>query len=173
MVRSITLLRTEMMKTKDLVKAIKAMNATLSRDNQQCMFVTLMICVLDVSNNQLQYVNGGHNRPLFGNFNNGFQYVKQPEGILVGIRPRVNYEVATRYMEPGDVFILYTDGVTEANNSAQEEFTDARLLDFINQQEEQTASNLVANIRDAVYDFAAGAEQSDDVTLLVLRYLGD
>jgi sigma-B regulation protein RsbU (phosphoserine phosphatase) len=62
MVRAITLLRTEMMKTKDLLKTIKAINTTLSRDNQQCMFVTLMICVVDVSNNQLQYVNGGHNR---------------------------------------------------------------------------------------------------------------
>jgi len=76
-------------------------------------------------------------------------------------------------MNPGDMLILYTDGVTEANNSAQEEFTDPRLLAFINQQEEQTASSIVTKIRDAVHDFAAGAEQSDDLTLLVLRYRGN
>ena len=71
------------------------------------------------------------------------------------------------------MLILYTDGVTEANNPAQEEFTDLRLLAFINQQEEQLASSIVIKIRDAVNNFAAGAEQSDDLTLLVLRYLGD
>jgi sigma-B regulation protein RsbU (phosphoserine phosphatase) len=173
MVRTITLLRTEMMKTRDLLQTISAMNATLSQDNPQCMFVTLMICVLDMSNGQLQYVNGGHNRPLFGNPGNGFHYLEQPAGILVGINPRAAYQVAIRYMNPGDMLILYTDGVTEANNPAQEEFTDPRLLAFINQQEEQTASSIVTKIRDAVHDFAAGAEQSDDLTLLVLRYRGN
>ena len=173
MVRTITLLRTEMMKTRDLLQTIHAMNATLSQDNPQCMFVTLMICVLDMSNGQLQYVNGGHNRPLFGNTDNGFDYLEQPAGILVGINPRAAYQVATRYLNPEDMLILYTDGVTEANNPAQEEFTDLRLLAFINQQEEQLASSIVIKIRDAVNNFAAGAEQSDDLTLLVLRYLGD
>jgi sigma-B regulation protein RsbU (phosphoserine phosphatase) len=173
MVRTITLLRTEMMKTRDLLQTISAMNATLSQDNPQCMFVTLMICVLDISNGQLQYVNGGHNRPLFGNPGNGFQYLEQPSGILVGINPHAAYQVATRYLNRGDILILYTDGITEANNPAQEEFTDLRLLAFINQQEEQVASSIVAKIRDAVHNFAAGAEQSDDLTLLVLRYLGD
>jgi len=173
MVRSITVLRTEMMKTRDLLQTISAMNATLSQDNPQCMFVTLMICVLDMSKSQLQYVNGGHNKPLFGNPRNGFHYLEQPAGILVGINPQAVYQVATRYFNPGDMLILYTDGVTEANNPAQEEFTEPRLLAFINQQEEQAASSIVTKIRDAVHDFAAGAEQSDDLTLLVLRYLGD
>jgi len=173
MVRSITILRTEMIKTRDLLQTISALNATLSQDNPQCMFVTLMICVLDMSNGQLQYVNGGHNRPLFGNPGNGFHYLEQPAGILVGINPRAVYQVATRNLNPEDILILYTDGVTEANNPAQEEFTDPRLLAFINQQEEQAASRIVTKIRDAVHDFAAGAEQSDDLTLLVLRYLGD
>jgi sigma-B regulation protein RsbU (phosphoserine phosphatase) len=126
-----------------------------------------------MSNGQLQYVNGGHNRPIFGNTGNGFDYLEQPAGILVGINPLAAYQVATRYLNPEDMLILYTDGVTESNNTAQEEFTDLRLLAFINQQEEQLTSSIVIKIRDAVNNFAAGAEQSDDLTLLVLRYLGD
>lgn len=172
MVRSITVLRTEMLKTKDLLQTIGAINSTLSQDNPQCMFVTLMICVLDLSSGELQYVNGGHNRPLFGNPESGFQYLKQPPGILVGINPRAAYKVATRHLTPGDVLILYTDGVTEANNPAQEEFTEPRLLALLNRQEKQSASSVVAKIRGEVHDFAAGAEQSDDLTLLVLRYQG-
>jgi sigma-B regulation protein RsbU (phosphoserine phosphatase) len=71
------------------------------------------------------------------------------------------------------MLILYTDGVTEANNPAQEEYTEQRLLAFVNQQEKQSVSSMVAKILDAVHDFALDAEQSDDLTLLVLRYLGD
>jgi phosphoserine phosphatase RsbU/P len=137
------------------------------------MFVTLMICVLELSIGQLQYVDGGRNRPLSGNFWNGFNYLQQPPGILIGINPKAVYQIATRYLDPGDMLILYTDGVTEANNRVQEEFTEPRLLAFINQQEEQTASRIITKIGDAVHDFAAGAEQSNDLTLLVLRYLGD
>ncbi|MGZ8158297.1 MAG: PP2C family protein-serine/threonine phosphatase [Methylobacter sp.] len=172
MVRSITVLRTEMLKSKDLLQTISAMNVILSQDNPQCMFVTLMICVLDLSNGHLEYVNGGHNRPLFGNSRNGFDYLQQPAGILVGINPKAVYQIATYDLHSGDTLILYTDGVTEANNQAQEEFTEPRLLAIINGQEQQTASGIVAKIQDAVQDFASGAEQSDDLTLLVLRYLG-
>jgi sigma-B regulation protein RsbU (phosphoserine phosphatase) len=171
MVRTITVLRTEMMKTKDLQKTISSMNVILSQDNPQCMFVTLMICVLNLSNGELQYVNGGHNRPLLGQVGQGFKYLEQPKGILVGINPLAIYQVATRFMIPGEILILYTDGVTEANNQAQEEYTEQRLLEFINQNEEQAVGGIVSNIEKSVQKFVAGAEQSDDLTLLVLRYL--
>ncbi len=172
MVRSITVLRTEMLRSKDLLQTITAMNVALSQDNPQCMFVTLMICVLDVSSGQLQYVNGGHNRPLLGNSGNRFCYLKQPAGILVGINPYAIYQASTLYLQPMDTFILYTDGVTEANNPAQDEFTEPRLLDFMNRQGQHSASGIVTEIYATVQDFASGAEQSDDLTLLVLRYLG-
>lgn len=173
MVRSITVLRTEMLKSRDLLQTITAMNTILSQDNPQCMFVTLMICVLDLASGRLQYVNGGHNRPIFGNPENRFCYLEQPAGILVGINPHAVYQIAEYDLQSGDTLILYTDGVTEANNPVQEEFTEPRLLAFVNGQgRQQTASSIVAQIQDAVQDFAAGAEQSDDLTLLVLRYLG-
>lgn len=173
MVRSITILRTEMLRSKDLLQTITAMNVALSQDNPQCMFVTLMICVLDVSSGQLQYVNGGHNRPLLGSSDNRFCYLEQPAGILVGINPYAVYHISTRYLQPMDTLILYTDGVTEANNPEQDEFTEPQLLDFINQQARQAASDIVTEIYTAVQAFASGAEQSDDLTLLVLRYFGN
>lgn len=170
MVRSITLLRTEMLKTGDLLQAITAMNVSLSQDNPQCMFVTLMICVLNTFTGELQYVNGGHNRPLLGQLGADFRFLDQPKGILVGINPGAKYQLASRQMHPGDLLILYTDGVTEANNPLQEEFSDKRFLDFINQQKSQSMSSLITNIWKAVQDFADGADQSDDLTVVVLRY---
>ncbi|MCI0666606.1 MAG: SpoIIE family protein phosphatase [Methylococcaceae bacterium] len=171
MVRSITVLRTEMLNSKDLLQTIRVMNETLSEDNPMCMFVTLMICVVDLRSGRLQYVNGGHNRPLFGNFNDGFHFLEQPRGILVGIQPDAEFQIATRDLKPRDLLILYTDGVTEAMNPDAEEFTESRLLDFINRQSEQSASELIAGIRDAVQVFTSTAEQSDDLTLLALRYM--
>jgi sigma-B regulation protein RsbU (phosphoserine phosphatase) len=71
------------------------------------------------------------------------------------------------------MLILYTDGITEAMNPELEEFSEHRMLAFINGQGQQTVSGIVAQIQDAVQDFASGAEQSDDLTLLVMRYLGN
>ena len=172
MVRSITVLRTEMLKTKDLLQTIHAINQILSDDNELCMFVTLMIGVVDLGSGRLQYVNGGHNRPLFGNFNDGFHFLEQPSGILVGIDPQAVYQIAERNLSPGDMLILYTDGVTEAMNPAQEEFTEHNLLEFVNGQSEQSAGDMIAGIQRAVQDFASTAEQSDDLTLLALCYRG-
>lgn len=172
MVRSITVLRTEMLNSKDLLQTIQAINKTLSEDNPMCMFVTLMIGVVDLSNGRLQYVNGGHNRPLFGNFRDGFHFLEQPAGILVGIQPQAIYQVATRYLNSGDMLVLYTDGVTEGMNPGQEGFKESRLLEFMNRQHEQSAKDLITGIRDAVQDFGSTAEQSDDLTLLALRYRG-
>jgi sigma-B regulation protein RsbU (phosphoserine phosphatase) len=173
MVRTITVLRTEMMKTRDLQKTISNMNVILSQDNPQCMFVTLMICVLNLSSGELHYVNGGHNRPLYGQVGKRFEYLEQPKGILVGINPLAIFQVATRFMKPGEILVLYTDGVTEANNLEQEEYSEQRLLEFINQNEEQVVGGIVSNIEEAVQKFVAGADQSDDLTLLVLSYFGN
>jgi len=158
------------LKTKDLLQTIHAINKTLSQDNPMCMFVTLMICLVDINKGLLHYVNGGHNRPVFGNFIEGFYYLEQPKGILVGINPQAKYQIATQNLNPGDTLILYTDGITEAMNPAQEEFTEHRLLDLINNNKEQSASGIIARIQDAVLDFASNAEQSDDLTLLALCY---
>ncbi|MGR8979153.1 MAG: PP2C family protein-serine/threonine phosphatase [Gammaproteobacteria bacterium] len=172
MVRSLTVLRTEMLKNKDLLQTIHAMNVALSRDNPTCMFLTLMICVVDVKNGRLQYVNGGHSRPVFGNFSDGFQLLKQPKGILIGIKAEAVYEIAARNLKAGDMLILYTDGVTEAMSPAQEEFTQRRLLHYVNQQPEQSADSMITGILNSVQDFASTAEQSDDLALLALVYHG-
>lgn len=173
MARTISLLRTEMMKTRDLRQTISHVNAMLSLDNPMCMFVTLMICVLEIHSGQMHYVNGGHNRPVFGRPGDGFHYLAQPKGILVGINPQAAYQEAMQPFKPGDMLILYTDGITEAHNPAQEEYSDQRLLAFLNRQENQASSRWVENLRQDVNDFAAGAEQSDDLTLIVLNFQGN
>lgn len=171
MMRSITILRNEMLMTKDLLQTIRTMNMTLCQNNTQCMFVTLTIFVLNLSSGELQYVNGGHNRSFLGNFAEGFKYLEQPKGILVGINPAANFQVASINLKPGDTLIAYTDGITEANNLSQEEYSEQRLLNLINSQPEHDANGLINRILEDVHEFVGGADQSDDLTLLILRYL--
>ncbi|KJV07728.1 PP2C family protein-serine/threonine phosphatase [Methylocucumis oryzae] len=124
-----------MLKTKDLLQTIHAINEILCEENPTCMFLTLNICIIDSKKQVLEYVNGGHNRPIFGNFRDGFNFLSQPKGILVGIKSKTEYELASRQLNPGDVLILYTDGITEAMNPKLEEFTEHRLLAHINLQQ--------------------------------------
>lgn len=172
MVRCITLLRTQMLQGRDLLHTIHSVNAMLCDDNPMCMFVTMMVCLVDVRHARLDYVNGGHNPALFGNFRDGFEFLAQPRGILLGIDPDTVYEKASRNLAPGDVLLMYTDGITEAMNPVNEEFSDRRLLGFLTRQPEQPVGELVRGIHHAVREFAAGAEQSDDLTLLALGLSG-
>lgn len=172
MVRAVTLLRTEMLNGRDVLGAIQALNLALSQDNPLCMFVTLMICVIDVRRGRLDHVNGGHNRPLFGDRAQRFRYLAQPTGVLVGIDPAASYESAARDLRPEDMLVLYTDGITEAENAAQEQFGEGRLLEVVNSQPNSCAAAMVERVCAAVQEFVAGAEPSDDLTILTVRYLG-
>lgn len=172
MVRAVTLLRTEMLNGRDVLGAIQALNLALSQDNPLCMFVTLMICVVDVRRGRLDHVNGGHNRPLFGDRAQRFRYLAQPTGVLVGIDPAASYESAARDLRPEDMLVLYTDGITEAENAAQEQFGEGRLLEVVNSQPNSCAAAMVERVCAAVQEFVAGAEPSDDLTILTVRYLG-
>jgi sigma-B regulation protein RsbU (phosphoserine phosphatase) len=172
MMRSITLLRTEMLNSQDILRTIETLNVQLSRDNPLCMFVTLMICLIDLRRGRLHYANGGHNRPLFGNAEQGFQYLEQPKGILAGIDPSAVYATATRELREGDMLILYTDGINEAENTVEAQFTEPRLLEVVNSHRAETAGAMVERVCDAVTEFVGGAEPSDDLTMVAVRYLG-
>lgn len=172
MVRAVTLLRTEMLNGRDVLGAIQALNLALSQDNPLCMFVTLMICVIDVRRGRLDHVNGGHNRPLFGDRAQRFRYLAQPTGVLVGIDPAASYESAARDLRPEDMLVLYTDGITEAENAAQEQFGEGRLLETVDSHRNVCAAAMVERVCAAVQEFVAGAEPSDDLTILAVRYLG-
>jgi len=172
MVRAMTQLRTEMLGGHDVEHAIRALNESLSQDNPLCMFVTLMIGVIDLCHGRLHYVNGGHNRPLFGSVTAGFRYLDQPKGILVGVAPGAVYELGVRDLHPGEMLILYTDGITEAENGVAEQFGEARLLEAVDRNRDSSADAMVERVCAAVGDFAAGAEPSDDLTILAVRYLG-
>ena len=91
---------------------------------------------------------------------------------MAGAMPDINYTTGTLDLAPGDMLFQTTDGVSEAMNPALELYSDARLLESVSAHAGAGAHNLITAVSASVTDWAAGAEQSDDITMLAVRYLG-
>jgi sigma-B regulation protein RsbU (phosphoserine phosphatase) len=149
--------------------AIANMNKALCRRGLESRFVTLMYGLVSAAG-QLTYCNAGHNPP----FVIGKAGVRRLEagGPVVGLLEFAPYEQETVQLDPGDTIVIFSDGVSEALNSAGEEFGDARLLDAVQTAGPLGAQGLVERVVGAVRTFTRGAAQSDDITVMVARYSG-
>ncbi len=172
MVRTMSLLRTELLKAQSLDRALRHLNGMLCEENPTCMFATLICGILDLRTGVFRYANAGHDPILFGEHGAGFRQLPAPQGILLGINPSATYEVRTFNLAADDVLLLYTDGVTEAMNPQHELFSLQRLAVCLDSEPVSAAKPLVDRIDRAVKEFAAGAPPSDDLTLLIVRYRG-
>jgi sigma-B regulation protein RsbU (phosphoserine phosphatase) len=147
-------------------------NQELARDNDACMFVTIFCAVIDTRTGSVSWANAGHNPPLLIKPGAGVSFLPLPKRPPVAIDEQVTYPREELVLEQGDALFLYTDGVTEAFNTAEEQFSDERLQALLAQHQDDSSSALVELTLKAVRAFAAGQEQSDDITLLVLRFTG-
>jgi sigma-B regulation protein RsbU (phosphoserine phosphatase) len=138
---------------------------------QPCMFFTLFYGVYDPQSCLLTYVNAGHNPPLLHSSPTGDQDWLPPTDIAIGLISSRPFEAQERRLSPGDVLVLYTDGVTETFNAKHEMFGEERLTEAVRDRALAPAQELVEAIKTEVTAFAGGVPQSDDITLLVLRCL--
>lgn len=154
-----------------LVDVFRRANASLSENNEASMFVTVWMGILDLATGEVEYVDAGHEPAIVVNADGVPRFAAGTDGFVLGGLDDFAYTSGSLTLCPGDTLILYTDGVTEAQNSSREQFTDARLLDSVRQ-----SSGSVQDVCQAVHEevdaFAAGAEQFDDLTLLALRFFG-
>jgi sigma-B regulation protein RsbU (phosphoserine phosphatase) len=133
------------------------------------MFFTLFYAVYEPFSRRLVYVNAGHNPPLLFNAATSAQAWLEPTDLAIGFVPGRLYEPQERLLVPGDILVLYTDGVTEAFDPARCMFGEERLQEVVRAHTQHSATDLVEAIVAAVHDHAGAAPQSDDITLLVLR----
>jgi len=131
------------------------------------MFATLFFSVLDPSNGILLYVNGGHEFPILVN-SAGVKEQLKPTGPLVGLIPGARFEIRAVSIEPGDILVAFTDGVTEAKNSKDELFGRERLYALM-ARPVSTAAELLDCIQASVQEHMDGADPSDDIALLAVR----
>ncbi|HEV2336346.1 MAG TPA: SpoIIE family protein phosphatase [Stellaceae bacterium] len=151
----------------DMQAGMEAANRLLATHNTACMFVTLFHGVLDLSSGLLRYCNAGHNPPYLLRAEGGRDTLGGT-GVPFGIDAEMPYPIAETMLHPGDTLFLFSDGITEAFDRDGSEFGTARLEAALEAGRGGTAAQLVAGVLGATAAFAAGAEQSDDITCLCL-----
>jgi sigma-B regulation protein RsbU (phosphoserine phosphatase) len=148
--------------------AVSDANALICRESGSGMFVTLFFCILDPAEMTLTYVNAGHNPPMLARAD-GSLIELQFSGIALGADSGAAYEEREIRLSPGDLLVLYTDGVTEAEDASQQQFGDERLAELVKGLRDRTAGEALAAIQEAVAAHTLSAPQYDDMTLLVLK----
>ena len=152
---------------------VSQMNHNLTEDNKSHMFVTLFVGILDLSSGLLRYCNAGHEDPIIVNRETRLLPINRifPVGAVAG----TPYQTQAIVMEPQTTIFLYTDGVTEAMTADKKMFGREQILDEINRaiQAGQVAPKaLIERMTAAVQAFVGDTEQSDDLTMLAINYLG-
>ena len=153
----------------DLAEAIQTANYRLCEGNDAGMFVTVWAAELDYQTGKLTYVNAGHNPPLLRH-DGTWEWLDKRSGLFMGTFEKAKYKSFELLLEPDDELLLYTDGVNEAFNVDEEEYGNDRLEEFVREHANLAPKALVRELRKSVAQWAEGAEQSDDITILALEY---
>jgi sigma-B regulation protein RsbU (phosphoserine phosphatase) len=167
-----TLFKTEALGGFPPDQVVSRVNNLLCPDNQTCMFVTVFCLILNTDTGELQFCSGGHNPPLVCDENKCYEFIDVPKGFVVGAIENTKCVAKSLNLKPGDVFFLYTDGVTEAMNPESQLFSEEKLKNCLDKHKNKEITEIVRAMRQEIFDFAKGAPQSDDITMLVLKYKG-
>ncbi|MBZ5724199.1 MAG: SpoIIE family protein phosphatase [Acidobacteriia bacterium] len=132
-------------------------------------YATFFYAQFDPASRRLVYTNGGHNAPIL--LRGAEVVLLETGGPPVGLFPRSRYQQAEIALEPGDLLILYTDGISEAENPAEEEWGEDALIATARACRDRPPSEMLARIMEAADAFASGAPQHDDMTLVIARVL--
>ena len=152
---------------------VREANRELNRHNPAGMFCSIFIGILDIKSGLLVYTNAGHNPPLFMRSGHSFEFIKDKHGPVLGAFDEIIYDEGTVQMEPGDVILAYTDGVTEALGQDNDWYTVERLQNILEGEKLRALSDIVSAVADDVANFKGSAQQADDITLICLQYKGE
>ena len=151
-----------------LQHTISSINNYISITHEQAgMFATIFYGILDPQNGELTYINGGHEPPIIKG-PEGIKTNLSPTGPAVGLYPNLDFKIRSITLQPEDTLLIYTDGVTDAQNTTGEAFTKKRLTK-IAENSSRTAQDLIHKIKARIDEHILGADQFDDITIVVLR----
>lgn len=150
---------------------VDRLNRSLAGACPSNRFITMFLCVLDPGTGQLTYCNAGHNPPLLLRADGSVEELSEG-GPVLGLPLRIAYRQGQRTLRPGDLVALFSDGVTEAENPAGEEFGTQRLAAILAQRRKESSEVIIGAVKQAVEEWRMGAPAADDVTLVVARRTG-
>ena len=142
------------------------MNDELTEDNEQCMFVTIFICKLNIRLHSFEYCNAGHNPPVIGNADGQFSFLEMNSNACIGLWPGLKFVGESIDYFKDRMLLIYTDGLNEAENSQQEQFGEERILELLKQTQSASARQVVETLAEAVSQHRNGAEPNDDLTMM-------
>lgn len=134
-------------------------------------FITFFTCIADPKSGDVVYTNAGHNPPLVVRAKGGFETLQGAGGMILGILPMAQYQEANITLNPGDILVLFSDGVTEAVDPEDHDFGEERLANLVALLRDRPAAEIVEEVHRAVHAFTQGAPAADDITVVVARRL--
>ena len=144
------------------------MNAALSEDNEQGMFVTLFIGCIDLKEGSMNFCNAGHNPPYIGDKLGG-EFLEMLPNAPIGLWPGLEYDGERIDDINGKMLVVYSDGLNEAENREQEQFGDDHILELLQTMPEASAQQTIEALYGAVQEHRDGAEPNDDLTIMSIR----
>jgi phosphoserine phosphatase RsbU/P len=151
-----------------LERLVESLSDMMLADTRGQKFMTMFVALLDRTHRSLHYVNAGHVQPAVIRATGEVDYLTEG-GMVVGLFPGVRYERGHVKLHPGDIVVACTDGITEADNAAEEEFGSQRLVDMVAQERTQSADAIVQSVLTEVDEFSRGGTHEDDRVIMILR----
>ena len=169
MALSRALIRVNAMQERSITAVLEKTNHLIQEFSSSGYFVTLFYAIIDSNRRTLRYIRAGHNPPLLYRPGDDEILFLKGGGMALGVFNQIELEEKQFNLESGDILLLFTDGVTEAINSTNEEFGVGRLSELLRQNHLLDAENLIDEIRQEINTYADGQPQFDDITLMVLK----
>ncbi len=153
-------------------QVMEQVNEQIAENNSESMFVTVWLGILDIPSGKLTAVNAGHEYPIFKKPGGCYELIKDKHGMAVGTMEGICYREYEMQFEPGSSLFVYSDGLPEANNRAEELFGIARTLAALNENPDLSPEETLCAVERAVDTFVGDAPQFDDLTMLCFAYHG-
>lgn len=170
MVTARSRLRYEIALGKPLHRIVSDTNRAMFDDLSQAeMFLSMFCARFDPDSRQFSFVNGGHNFPMVRRAATRDVITLDTDGLILGVLEEVVFEEKSIILEPGDIVLLYTDGVVEARTPQGEQFGEERLKRILIRHDWRSPEDLTDHIYQAIYQYTENAAQQDDITLLILQ----
>lgn len=151
-----------------LEKMASKLNNFVHRSSASNSFITFFFCELNKESGELRFINAGHNPPFILDKKGRVKRLESC-GFCLGMFPSADYEVQKVGLNPGELALLFTDGITESRNKKNEEFSEERLIKLIKNHYKLSAQQLLEKIQNEVNTFTTGTNQMDDMTLVVIK----
>ncbi|MDO4948607.1 MAG: SpoIIE family protein phosphatase [Bacteroidales bacterium] len=155
----------------DPAECMRTVNNLLCEESLNDLFVTVFYGIYDLATGHIEFTNAGHNPPYILRADGSVELVKSKVNLVLGAMEGIPYSNESMDLAPGDALVTFTDGVTEAEDITHNQFGDDRLVNVLKDQKGSGSQQIVAAIKQSVKEFTGEAEQSDDITQLVIKRL--